>query len=307
MSPRRILVIRLGALGDILQMFGPFETIRAAHPDATIDALTTPPYADLLRRSGLFAAVHAPPKTRGPRAWAALIRAMRAARYDRVYDLQRNDRTAALFYAMRLGRRLEWSGVVRRASHATPGLWTSDLHAVAKIAIQLRDAGLPTPTPSRLDFLDGAVDALAPSAPFVLLVPATAANRPLKRWPADRYAALSKTLAARGFASAVIGAGSEAAICTAAAAGGAVDLRGRTDLGQLAALGRRAVAAIGGDTGPMHLLSLVGCPVVSLYGEDSDPARTKPLGDAVRVLRGATMAAIGVEDAFDALSALIER
>ena len=47
----RILVIRLGALGDFVQSFGPFSAIRAHHPEARITLLTTAPFADLARRS----------------------------------------------------------------------------------------------------------------------------------------------------------------------------------------------------------------------------------------------------------------
>lgn len=307
MTPKTILVIRLGALGDILQFFGAFQTIRAAHPDATIDALTLPPYAALFEGSGLFDAVHAPPKPKGPAAWLRLVSTLRRRRYDRVYDLQRNDRTAFLFRAMRLGRPLDWSGVVRGCSHYTPGLWESDAHAIDKIAIQMRDAGLPTPARSDLSFLDGAVDDLAPPTPFAIIAPATAPSRPRKRWPADRYAEIARRLFAQGVSSAVVGGPGDQAVCAQAAASGALDLCGRTDFGQLAALGRRAAAALGGDTGPMHLLSLVGCPVLSLYGEDSDPERTKPLGPAVDILRDETMAALNVERVWTRLSALLDQ
>ena len=50
----RVLVIKLAALGDFVQAFGPFAAIRAHHPDAAITLLTTPPYAALARRSPWF-------------------------------------------------------------------------------------------------------------------------------------------------------------------------------------------------------------------------------------------------------------
>ena len=53
----RILVIKLAALGDVVQAFGPFAAIHAHHPDAEITLLTTPPYAGLLRRSDTTAGV----------------------------------------------------------------------------------------------------------------------------------------------------------------------------------------------------------------------------------------------------------
>jgi len=53
-APERILVIKLGALGDFVQALGPFAAIRAHHPAADIVLLTTRPYADLGRASGYF-------------------------------------------------------------------------------------------------------------------------------------------------------------------------------------------------------------------------------------------------------------
>ncbi len=50
----RILVIRLGALGDFVQSFGPFAAIRAHHPDANVTLLTTAPFAELARQAPWF-------------------------------------------------------------------------------------------------------------------------------------------------------------------------------------------------------------------------------------------------------------
>ncbi|MEM6491102.1 MAG: glycosyltransferase family 9 protein, partial [Pseudomonadota bacterium] len=305
--PQRILVIRLGALGDVIQCVGAFQTIRAAHPDAEIDALTQPAFAELVQMSGLFSTVHAPPKPRSVRTWLQMIQALRAADYDRVYDLQRNDRTAVLFHGMRFASRLEWSGVFRGASHRSIENKNSDQHGAEKIAIQLQIAGLRKPALSDLSFLDGPIDALQLPIPFALLTPGAAPNRPRKRWPAERFAVLAERLRDRGVASAVVGGPDDAAVCAEAARSGATNLCGRTDLGQLAALGRRARIAVGGDTGPMHLFSTVGCPVLSLYGDDSEPSRTRPLGQDVHVLRGETMSALDVETVWNALSACLDQ
>ena len=47
----RILVIKLAALGDMVQAFAPMARIRQAHPEAEITLLTTPPYAALAAAS----------------------------------------------------------------------------------------------------------------------------------------------------------------------------------------------------------------------------------------------------------------
>ena len=73
---QRILVIKLAALGDFVQAFGPFAAIRAHHPAAEITLLTTPPYADLARRSPWFDRIWAD----GRPGWADLPGLWRLAR-----------------------------------------------------------------------------------------------------------------------------------------------------------------------------------------------------------------------------------
>ena len=73
---------------------------------------------------------------------------------------------------------------------------------------------------------------------------------------------------------------------------GTIDLTGRTDFADLAAIARRARFAIGGDTGPMHLIAAAGCPVLTLFGPASDPHRSAPGWPAGRWLRREPLAAL---------------
>ena len=112
-SPERILVIKLGALGDIVLALGPFAAIRRDHPDAYICLLTTPAYAGLLAASPWFDEVRAEARVSlwKPGGWLALRRWLRESAFDRVYDLQTSDRSGWYFRLMGPGRRPEWSGI----------------------------------------------------------------------------------------------------------------------------------------------------------------------------------------------------
>ena len=93
----RILVIRLGALGDFVQSFGPFAAIRAHHPDARITLMTTAPFSDIARRAPWFDEVAIDAR---PRWWDLLgILRLRAALrgFDFVYDLQTSVRSSRYF------------------------------------------------------------------------------------------------------------------------------------------------------------------------------------------------------------------
>ena len=72
-------------------------------------------------------------------------------------------------------------------------------------------------------------------------------------------------------------------------------------------MAQRAHAAVGNDTGPMHLISLCGCPVVSLFSHASDPANSAPRGPVVKVLRAADLADVAVTDVDAALQSLQRR
>jgi ADP-heptose:LPS heptosyltransferase len=271
----RILVIRLGALGDFVLSFAAFAAIRAQHPGAEITLLTTPPFADLGRRAPWFDRVEIDAR---PSWWnlPGLWRLRPQLRgFDLVYDLQTSARSSRYFL---LAGRPPWSGIAPGCAlpHANPA--RDAMHTLERQREQLEMAGVTKfPVPD-LSWLDG--DRFELPIPFALLVPGAAPSRPRKRWPAKNFADLAADLHARGIAPVVLGTVAEASLasiirekCPAAR-----DLTGQTSVADIAGLARRGKFAVGNDTGPMHLIAAVGCPSVVLFSADSDPALTAPRG-----------------------------
>lgn len=301
---KRVLVIKLAALGDFVQATGPMRRIRAAHPQARLTLLTTPPYAALARSLQLVDAVDDGGRPAGWRAHLALLRRLRAGRFERVYDLQTSDRSSALRLAF-WPRTPEWSGIAPGASHPHRNPDRDRMHTLERQAEQLRDAGIwpdaptapgtaPAPDLPALAEDGGAPVRFGLRAPYALLLPGASPQRPGKRWPEQGYADLARRLAARGLHVAICGGPAERELAARiAAASGAIDLAGRTDLADLADLGAAATVAVANDTGPAHLLAAAGAPTLVLFGPDSDPALCAPRGRHVRVLR---------RDPLDALS-----
>ncbi len=119
--------------------------------------------------------------------------------------------------------------------------------------------------------------------PAVLLNPG--AGWGAKRWPAGRYAAVASALAVRGHRVFVnSGPGEEPLARSIEAESGGAAAPLTISLSQLIAFTRRVSLVIGGDTGPVHLASALGRPVVGIYGP-TDPARNGPFGTRARVLR----------------------
>ncbi|WP_245699125.1 glycosyltransferase family 9 protein [Rhodospira trueperi] len=301
-----VLVIKLSALGDVVLALGPMASIRRHHPDAHLTALTTRPFAPLLEASGLFDALHLDPKAglRRPGAYAGLIRWLAASRFDRVYDLQTSDRSSGYFRALRLlGRAPAWSGIARGCAfrHDTPH--RTRLHSIERQAEQLRIAGIPETLFPDLSFAwEGPnaanVTRFGLPEPFALLVPGGSAHRPEKRWPAERFAALTRALTDEGLTPVLLGTGAEADVIEAvrAACPAAVPLVDRTALLDIPALGRRAALAVGNDTGPLHMIALAGCPTVALFSAASNPDKHRPRGPAVLCLRRHDLADLAVEE-----------
>ncbi|TDH62625.1 glycosyltransferase family 9 protein [Dankookia rubra] len=299
----RILVIKLAALGDFVQAFGPFAAIRAHHADAEITLLTTPPYAELARLSPWFDRVWTDgrPSWSDPAAIWRLARRLRGAGFARAYDLQTSSRSSR--YRWLLGRGVEWSGIARGASHPHANPRRDLMHTIERQREQLVMAGIADFPAPELGWLDGDVSGLGLPPRYVLLVPGASPARPGKRWPVGHYAALAAGL---GLPVAVVGGPAEAPLAAEilAAAPGGVDLTGRTGYAALGAVARRAEFALGNDTGPTHLIAATGCPTLALFGPESDPALCAPRGRAVAVLQRDSLAGLTVAEARTALAAL---
>lgn len=288
----KILVIKLSAVGDFVLAFPAFERIRIAHPDAKITLLTTPAFETLAQTSPFFDHVEIDGRPQGPAEWFGLVMRLRGQHYDRVYDLQNNDRTNLLFQMLRPFPP-DWSGVAAGASlpHRNPARMA--MHTLERHAEQLRDAGiwpdapvapLSAPPPD-LSWILKKTPAPRTSAgqsprPLALLIPGSSAHRPEKRWPVESYARLAERLEAKGFDVVIIGGLQESSLAHAiqVRARRARDLTGRTDFAQIAWLGARAAIAIGNDTGPVHLIAAAGAPTIALFSSASDPALCGPRG-----------------------------
>jgi ADP-heptose:LPS heptosyltransferase len=280
----RVLVIKLAALGDFAQAFGPFAAIRAHHADARITLLTTKPYAPLARLSPWFDEVWEdgrPDWTDLPGVFR-LARRLRAAGFDWAYDLQTSSRSSR--YRWFVGRRAAWSGIAPGASHPHANPRRDLMHTVERQREQLEMAGINAFPEPDLGWLDADVQRFGLPARFCLLVPGASPGRPAKRWPEDRFGALAARL---GLPAVVIGGPAETPLAAAitAVAPGTLDLTGRTSFADIAALARRADVCIGNDTGPTHLVAAAGCPTIALFGQDSDPALCAPRGRQARFLR----------------------
>ncbi|WP_374656697.1 glycosyltransferase family 9 protein [Phenylobacterium sp.] len=316
---KKILVIKLSALGDFVLALAAMKKIREVHKRAHITLLTTPPFEALAKACPYFNAVETDGRPQGLGEWLVLRRRIKAARYDRVYDLQTSAQSARIFH-MLSPFPPEWSGIAAGCSlpHKNPS--RNRMHTLERQADQLKYAGIwpdaPTepgsapgpdlswvlPKPTQIRPVPGGVR----PRPYVLFVPGGSAHRLDKRWPAERYGQLGKILAERGYDVVIIGGPQESALARQIQreVGQARDLTGRTDFAKVAVLGAKASLVVGNDTGPLHLAAATGSPTVVLFSSASDPELAAPRGH-VTVLRSGNLGDLSVAEVLQAANALL--
>ncbi|WP_413204641.1 glycosyltransferase family 9 protein [Rhodospirillum sp. A1_3_36] len=301
-------MIKLSALGDLVLSMSACAAIRQAHPKAHITLLTTAPFCGLMEDCPYFDAVRIDPRWRlfTPKGMRKTVQMLRQGDPQLIYDLQTADRTGWYFRLLKwTGGAPPWSGNVRGCAlpHANPN--RNEMHTLERQADQLAMAGLPLKHPVPLPDLSWAkadLTGLLPDGPFALLIPGGSPHRAMKRWPGDRFAALAQALVREGLIPVIVGTNAEQkeAETIGRACPEALSLINRTSIHQIASLATRASLAVGGDTGPLHLVAAAGAPSLGLYSEVSIPALCAPRGRVTDVLWEKDLRNLEVESVVDA-------
>lgn len=284
LTPRRVLLIKPSALGDITHALPVLTALRRHYPAAHLTWLVNRAYEPLLAgHPDLDATL---PFDRGVtkhgvadawREWLRLARLLRAGEYDLVLDLQGLLRSGLMTFATGAPRRVGLAGA-REGSRwfytdvvADPG--RQGLHAVDRYwriveALGAGDQPKAFRLPIAADAASWADDRLRGlPRPWLALGPG--ARWLTKRWPPDHFAAVAQRFHdAFGGTVVFVGTADEADLSAAVGRllrGAAIDLTGRTTIPQLAALLSRVDAMLANDTGPLHLAVALGRPVVSPY------------------------------------------
>lgn len=283
----RVLIIKLGALGDVVMATPLIAAIQRAHPDAEHWLLTTPAFAPIFAAWPRLQTMAVP--RRGLAAMLRSLRWIRQQRFARVYDLQGNDRSGIL---------CALSGIPERVgnhtrypyTHHPREQWTGQCHIFERMAEVLASAGVGPVAAAPL--LPAGVEeeqqvrawierhGLAPGG-FALLHAGASPQWPTKVWPYFRE--LAERLETRGIRAVVVGAEPDRERNRVLTAGLGIDATAAFSVPALAALAAHARFAVTNDSGPMHIISAAGIPVFGLFGP-SDWRRNHAVGQAARVL-----------------------
>ncbi len=277
---KRILIIRLGAIGDVLLATPVIRALAARYPESQIDFLTKEAYIGLLKaHPGLTGVIGFSPASSFRGLWDT-VRLIRGRRYDAVVDLQSSIRSRLFVFfsgsritrTVRLGRFRRFLLVRLRMDR-----YRQPVPVPVKYLLTVRDLDAKDDGKG----LDLAVDPAAresvrlrleeygigPEKRIVALAPG--AGRQTKRWPAERFAEAGRRFGERGFGVFVLGGPMDADVCSAVAQGigrSAVSFCASASLAETTALLERCAILVTNDTGVMHMASALAIPTVAIFG-----------------------------------------
>lgn len=304
-TSKRILVIKLGALGDVVQALGPMNAIRKHHDNDHITLMTTQAFGEFMNAADVSdeILIDKRPRSLDPIGWLELRRTLRNGEFNRVYDLQtssRSNRYARLFWP---GPYPEWSGIINGCSHPHANPKRDHMHTIERQTEQLEAAGIKAVSlPDLTPFVHDISHLNLPSS-YCMIVPGGAQHRQSKRWSAARYREVVQRLDQSPTAPVLCGGPEEAELCAQIAQGcqNARNIAGQTSLVDLVNIATGAQFALGNDNGPMHIAAAANTKSFVLYSHASDPALCAQRGQDVTLLRRNLLDNLSVEDVLESM------
>jgi lipopolysaccharide heptosyltransferase II len=310
---RRVLAVRLDNVGDAVMLGPALRTLRATLPRVAITLMCTPageqvapmlPWIDdLLVHSAVWQDASGTMPL-DPEGQQALVARLRAGRYDAAVIFTSFSQSPyppayACYLSgipIRLGQSKEFGGGilshwVRPPADAAHGV-DRNLHLLAATGFTVGDRTLalrlPVAAEARADELLRE-NGIAPHERFAIVAPG--ASCAARRYPAERFAAVTRGLLDAGLRVITSGTARERPLVEqvqSAAGPSAVALAGEATLPELAALIARAAVVVCNDSGPMHLADALRTPVVALFSGTDLESQWAPRSTRAALLRRPT-------------------
>ena len=312
--PRRILVIRLDLIGDLVLSMTTVRALKRAYPEAAIDLLALPSSAQVVNGDPDLSEII----TYDPNVWRRPVALIQPKNWRNAYRVFRHLHAHRYDIAISVFGR--WAGILAVASGAKrrvgfgkesyPGFMTDSVpgrhwrpgdhkHEVDYCLALARAAGAHISSSDHTPYLyvdSQAQEQLAQlferegivSDKPVIACHISSNNGQSKRWPIPYWATLNDKLI-RGLNAQVILTGAPGdklliECVTKQMQEQAFNLAGKTSLPQLVALLKRANMVISGDSGPMHIAAAVGTPLIAIHGP-TDPVLSGPVSPKATILR----------------------
>ena len=285
-----ILVIKHGALGDLIQITSSLKSIRHKYPESKITLLTDIKFKYFSDRIIFIDDIiyeNRPSFIRIDK-WLTIILKIARRNFNIVFDLQNSDRTSVYYFFIRLfNSRIIWSGNRRGGKFKYHPKNFKSIPIKNRIKNQLALMNIKIYDKPDISWMMNKNISNLPNNDFVILLPGSSPEHKHKRWPAEKFAELANHLKEKNIDSIILGQShSEGEELTKIRllAPKIIDFSNQ-DLDCLATTASKAIGAIGNDTGPTFIAAAAGCPITWLLSSHTDPNITQLLGSKVNTLK----------------------
>ncbi len=297
---KKILIVKPSSLGDVVLALPALTALRRSYPEAEISWLVRPEFAPLLENHPHLDRIIPFDRRLLSKAWfqpraflalLSLIRDLRAARYDVVFDFQGLFRTASLAWLSGCRRRFGRAAAREFAHMFYTDKVRQDMACAHLVDFYLKIVGAAGTRDIDVEFI------LPENAQAAASIGRLLANQGISKdnyavfvpgsahvdkcWPTKRFAELADKITAKfGFSIVATGTEPETRVVEklkSLATVPVTSLAGQTSLGELMALLRSARLVVSNDTGPGHIAAAAGVPLVLIFGR-SNPIRVAPYG-----------------------------
>ena len=285
-----ILIIKHGALGDLIQITSSLKSIRQKYPDSKITLLTDIKFKFFSDRIIFVDEIiyeNRPSFFRIDK-WLTIIFKIIKRRFNIVFDLQNSDRTSVYYFFIKLfNSKTVWSGNRRGGKFKYHPKNFESIPIKDRIKNQLVLMDIEIYDKPDISWMMKKNIINLPNNDFVILLPGSSLEHKHKRWPAEKFAELANYLKEKKIDSIILGQShseGEELKKIKLLAPKIIDFSDQ-DLDCLATTASKAIGAIGNDTGPTFVAAAAGCPITWLLSNHTDPNITQLLGSKVNTLK----------------------
>jgi heptosyltransferase II len=290
---RSILIIKPGAMGDLLQLTPVLRLLKKRFPESTLTILVgSSASQELFRYNPNVDATIVYDRWNEHRSLGGLLRLrqrLKAGCHDLVLNFQRSNLKGWLLASAAFPCR-----VLIYHKSRQPGIHAVNDHlkTLAPLGLFTEDLALEFfPSPESEVFADRFFREQGLTAKSVVALN-PGASHPVNRWDTRQFAELADRLSEEAGINVMIVGGKEdiplSETIVSSSRSQLINLAGKTSISELGSLLKRCELLVSGDTGPLHLATSVGTRVVALFGA-ADPERTGPVGQGHRVLQAITV------------------
>ena len=285
-----ILIIKHGALGNLIQITNALKSIRHKYPESKITLLTDIKFKFFSDRIIFIDEIiyENRPSFLRIDEWLTIILKIARRNFNIVFDLQNSDRTSVYYFFIRLfNSKVIWSGNRKGGKYKYHPKNFESVPIKDRIKNQLALMNIEIYDNPDISWMLNKNIINLPNNDFVILLPGSSLEHKHKRWPAEKFAELANHLKERNIDSIILGQShseGEELKKIKLLAPKIIDFSNQ-DLDCLATTASKAIGAIGNDTGPTFIAAAAGCPITWLLSSHTDPNITQLLGSKVNTLK----------------------